>query len=262
MKLRALALLTAAAAFAFLLPAQQPPAGRGQGGRGQGGRGAGRGAPVAPLEEAGFHPIFDGKTLAGWDCDPDFWKVTDGAITGETLADHQPKQNIFCIWRGGQPGDFELKLQYKLTGANTGNSGIQYRSEELPEVARWVLKGYQADLDMAQQWSGQIYEERGRGFLALRGMISYIPDGQKVGAIGAVGDNAELKALIKNDDWNDMHIIARGNVLVQLINGHVMSMLIDDDRTGRRMGGLIGIQLHRTAGPMKIEARNIRLKDM
>ncbi len=93
-------------------------------------------------------------------------------------------------------------------------------------------------------------------------MISYIPDGQKVGTIGSVGDNAELKALIKNEDWNDMHIIARGNVLVQLINGHVMSMLIDDDKTGRRMAGLIGIQLHRTPGPMKIEARNIRLKDM
>src|SRR5437660_6233964 len=80
------------------------------------GRGRGRGGPmVAPLEESGFRQIFDGKTLSGWDCDPEFWRVESGAIVGETRVDHQPKQNTFCIWRGGTPGDFELKLQYRLT---------------------------------------------------------------------------------------------------------------------------------------------------
>jgi hypothetical protein len=236
----------------------QPP--QGQPGRGGAGRGGG---PVSPLAgEAGFRPIFDGTSMKDWDADPDFWKVANGVLTGETTTDHQPKQNIFAIWRGGKPADFELKLDYKLTGANTGNSGIQYRSEELPDVAKWVLKGYQADLDMAQQWSGQIYEERGRGFLATRGLISYIPDGKKVGSIGSLGTADELKAFIKNEDWNEIHIIARGNVLVQLVNGHVMSMVIDDDKAGRKMNGVIGIQLHQTTGPMKIEAKNIRLKEM
>jgi len=255
MKKTILALLATAALAVFAQ--QQPPAGAP--GRGGGGRG---GSPVPVLAEEGFRPIFDGKTTKDWDVDPAFWKVVDGVLTGETTQDHQPPQNIFAIWRGGKPADFELKLQYKLTGAATGNSGIQYRSEELPDVAKWVLKGYQADLDMAQMWSGQIYEERGRGFLAIRGMISYIPDGKKVGSIGSVGNNAELKELIKNEDWNDMHIIARGNTLVQMINGRVMSMLIDDDKAGRKMSGLIGVQLHKTTGPMKIEARNIRLKDL
>src|SRR3954451_12718617 len=81
------------AGFLFLaltLAAQQtpPPAGGappqggrgpgGPGGRGPGGRGGGGFGQVAPLEESGFRPIFDGKTLAsgdgrstfGWDCDP------------------------------------------------------------------------------------------------------------------------------------------------------------------------------------------------
>lgn len=255
---RVLTILTTGALAAILVFAQQqPPAGQ-PGGRGRGGP---RGPIVGPLAETGFRPIFDGSTLKGWDCDPDFWSVVDGVITGETRQDHQPKQNIFCIWRGGEPGDFELKLSYRLTGANTGNSGIQYRSVELPEVAKWVLKGYQADLDMAQQWSGQVYEERGRGFLAIRGMFSYVPDGGKVGMLSSVGDNAELKSFIKNDDWNEMHIVARGNMIVQMINGHVMSMLLDDDKANRKMSGLIGIQLHRTTGPMKIEAKNIRLKE-
>lgn len=216
---------------------------------------------VKPLEETGFTQIFDGKTLNGWDCDTSFWRVEDGAMLGETKPDHQPKQNIFCIWKGGEPADFELKLQYRLTGTN-GNSGVQYRSVELPEVAKWVMKGYQADIDLQQVFTGQIYEERGRTFLAMRGQISYIPQGKKPGVIGQVGDSDQLKSLIKNNDWNDIHIIARGNTLIQLINGRVMSMLIDDDTAGRKMKGEIGIQLHLLPNAaMKMEARNIRLKN-
>jgi len=251
-------IVSLAAATAFAQQPGQPPAGRG----GQGGRGGGRGNMFGPLEETGFKPIFDGQSLKGWDGDPDFWRVEGGVMIGETKADHQPKQNIFCIWRDGKPADFELKLDYKMTGANTGNSGIQYRSVELPDVAKWVLKGYQADIDAQQQYTGQIYEERARGFLALRGQFNYVTDGKKPGVVGSLGDGAELKSFIKVEDWNEIHIIARGNVLIQLINGHVMSQLIDDDKAGRKMDGLIGIQLHRTTGPMKIESRNIRIRDL
>ncbi len=214
-------------------------------------------AQVKPLEESGFRSIFDGKSLTGWDCDPDFWRVDNGEIVGETKADQQPKQNIFCIWKGGSPADFELKLEYKLTG---GNSGIQYRSVEMPQVNKWVMKGYQADIDAEQAFTGQVYEERGRSFLALRGQVAYVGEGKKVGSIGSTGDNAQLKSLIKNDDWNQMHIIARGNTLIQMINGQVMSVLIDDDKTNRKMDGEIGIQLHLTKTGMKIETRNIRIK--
>ena len=139
-----------------------------------------RPSPVGVLEESGFQPIFDGASLKSWSCNPDFWRVENGEIIGETTATHQPPQNIFCIWKGGAPGDFELKLQYKLTGALTGNSGIQYRSVEMPEVAPWVLKGYQFDIDAQQTYTGQMYEERARAFLALRGQIVNIPDGKKV----------------------------------------------------------------------------------
>jgi hypothetical protein len=222
-------------------------------------KGGPRGAPIAPLEETGFKAIFDGS-LKGWDCDTNFWRAEGGVMVGETKADHQPPQNIFCIWKGGSPADFELKLQYKLSGADTGNSGVQYRSVELPNVAKWVLKGYQADIDAKQVYTGQLYEERGRGFVALRGQAVYVGDGQKPGSIGSVGDNAELKNYIKQDDWNELHIIARGNTLIHIMNGHMMCVIIDDDKTNRKMDGEIGIQLHKTTGPMKIEVRNIRLK--
>lgn len=218
-------------------------------------------SPVPPLPEAGFKPIFDGKTLHDWDCDPGFWSVKDGAIVGQSTMDHQPKQNTFCIWKGGEPGDFELKAEYRLTGVNDGNSGVQYRSVELPEVAKWVMKGYQADIDLKQRYTGQIYEERSRGFLALRGQVAEIPEGKKPGAISSIGTDAELRSLIKDNDWNEIHIIARGNVLMQMINGHLMSSVIDDDTANRRSKGEIGLQLHRLPNAaMKIEARNIRIK--
>jgi hypothetical protein len=235
-----------------------PPAGQ-PGARG--GRRGGAGNMIPPLEESGFRKIFDGRSLKGWDCDPDFWRVEDGAMVGETKADHQPAQNIFCIWRDGKPADFELKLEYRLTGANSGNSGVQYRSVELPDVAKWVLKGYQADIDAQQRYTGQIYEERARAFVAMRGQFTYIGDGKKPALVSSLGDDAVLKSYIKVEDWNEMHIIARGNVIIQMMNGHVMSQLIDDDKAGRKMEGLLGIQLHKTNGPMKIESRNIRLKE-
>ena len=214
-------------------------------------------AQIAPLEESGFQSIFDGKSLAGWDGDPQFWKVENGAIVGQTAKDKQPKQNTFLIWRGGSPADFELKLQFRLTGFN---SGIQFRSIELPDI-KWAMKGYQADMDGEQKYTGQIYEERGRGFVAMRGQITYIPDGKKPGVVGSLGDANELKSVIRSEDWNDLDILARGNAIVQLINGRVTSMLIDDDAANRRMDGLIGIQIH-LGPPMKIEARNIRLKKL
>lgn len=210
-----------------------------------------------PLPETGFTPIFDGKTLNGWDGDPRLWRVENGAMVGETTRAAMPKQNSFLIWRGGMPADFELKAEYRLT---EGNSGIQYRSVELPDI-RWAMRGYQADIDAAQQYTGQIYEERGRGFLALRGQFTSVGEGGKPGVAGSLGSAADLKSFIKERDWNEFDIIARGNLLVQILNGHVMSMLIDDDREHRRMNGLIGFQLH-AGPPMKIEVRHIRLKNL
>lgn len=98
----------------------------------------GRGPIIGPAEEIGFRSIFDGKSLSGWDGDPMFWRVENGALVGQTTAEKQPQQNTFLIWRGGRPGDFQLKLDFKLTGFN---SGIQYRSIELPDI-KWAMKGY------------------------------------------------------------------------------------------------------------------------
>jgi hypothetical protein len=231
---------------------QQQPAGRGPG--------AGQASQVPPLpfeDHTGFRSIFNGSTLEGWDGDPTFWRVEGGALVGESTPEKKITRNTFLIWRGGQPKDFELKLEFRM---NSTNSGVQYRSVELPDVGKWVLKGYQADIDFANQYTGQIYEERGRGFLALRGQAAYVAEGQPSRAIGTLESGDALKGYIKQNDWNQVHIIARGNTIVQILNGHVMSVLVDDDTKNRSLGGLIGFQMH-VGDPMKVEFRNVWLKE-
>src|SRR5262245_49367120 len=161
-----------------------PPQGQPRGG---GGRGPGIEA-LASDDHTGFESIFDGKSLKGWDGDPAFWRVENETIIGESTEEKPLKgNNTFLIWRGGQPKDFELKLEYRI---NSTNSGVQYRSVELPEVGKWVLKGYQADIDFQNTFTGQLYEERGRGFLAMRGQMTRLQEGKKqvVGARGGGDD--------------------------------------------------------------------------
>ncbi len=207
-------------------------------------------------DESGFERIFDGRSLAGWDGDPVYWRVEDGVLVGEVTPATLLKQNSFIIWRGGTTRDFELKLEYRVS--ERGNSGINYRSEEIAGQ-RYALKGYQADIDGQQRYTGQNYEEKGRTFLAMRGDISRVDADGKARVVGSVGSKDELARKVKNGDWNEVHIIARGNVLTHLVNGQVMSVVVDDDAVRRKFDGLLGVQVH-VGPPMKIEFRNIRLK--
>jgi len=269
-----------------------PAAGPGRRGGGGGGRG---GAPIPFDNFTGFEKIFDGATLTNWDGDPGFWRVEGGAIVGETTADKPLSENTFLIYRGSEPDNFELKLEFRM---NATNSGVQYRSRQLTgAVGKWVLCGYQADIDFANAYTGMLYEERGRpGFLAPRGTVQYAgpndvkqgqcssgqpvaPRGQGAGRaagdaaptppppaplrgqIGQIEDGEALKAIIKINDWNQFQVIARGNTLIHLLNGHVTAVFVDDDQANRSMKGLIGVQLH-VGAPMKVEFRNIYLKNL
>ena len=101
-----------------------------------------------------------------------------------------------------------------------------------------------AKADYANQFTGMIYEERGRGFLAPRGQFARIAGGGQKKLIAAVGDSEALKGFIKQGDWNQLHLIARGATLLQSINGHLISALVDEDEGGRALEGLLGLQIH------------------
>jgi hypothetical protein len=219
---------------------------------------------TAPAQESGFEAIFDGRSLQGWDGDPKFWRVEGEAIVGEITPGNEIKRNTFIIWNG-MTGDFELKLRYRISAK--GNSGINYRSAPMDD-AKFALRGYQFDIDGAGKsnngavrHTGNNYEERGRTFMALRGQVVRAVEGGQRHVIGAVGDYKELAKTIREDDWNDVHIIARGNTIVHILNGRVMSVLLDDDPAHRAAEGKLGVQVH-VGPPMKVEFRDIRLKKL
>jgi hypothetical protein len=224
-------------------------------------------------KEAGFKQIFNGKTLKGWEGDTNYWRVEDGSIVGEITADKLLKSNTFIIWKGGDPKDFELKLEYRIT--KDGNSGVNYRSEQLKDVP-FALKGYQADIDGNNYYTGQNYEERGRTTLAYRGQRTTIKgtDDSNESVRDNVKNNAwtkveikkswnkdSLKTFIKDSDWNEVHLIVKGNRLQHYVNGVLMSDVTDDDAVNRKMKGILGVQVH-VGPPMKVEYRKIRLKEL
>jgi hypothetical protein len=216
--------------------------------------------PIAFDDRTGFVQIFDGTSLKNWDGDPTFWRVEGGSIVGESTEANPVKQNTFLIYRGGEPADFELKAEFRI---NASNSGIQYRSVQVPadeKTGKWVLKGYQADIDFNNTYTGMLYEERARGIVALRGQVGLLAEPQR-GAIGSTGTADELKQIIKVNDWNQFHVIARGSTLIHILNGRVTAILVDDEPTNRTMKGQIGLQIH-TGPPMKVEFRNVALKTL
>lgn len=215
--------------------------------------------PVPAGNDAvGFVSIFNGKTLEGWDGDPKYWRVENGCLVGEVTPETLLKQNTFIIWRGGTTRDFELKVDFRVSAH--GNSGINYRSEKF-ESGPFALRGYQCDIDGAKKYTGQNYEEKGRTFLAQRGDVCRVDADGTSRIVGAVGNKETLASAIKDDDWNECHLVVRGNTMIHLVNGQIMSVVVDDDPKGRKFDGLLGVQVH-TGPPMKIEYRSFRLKPL
>lgn len=183
-------------------------------------------------DEPGFVPLFDGKTLQGWEGDPRLWKVEDGTLAGSTEGVPPIEQNTFLIYRGREFGNFTLRAQVKL---RNGNSGIQFRSEELPG---FVVKGYQADMAQGNWW-GSIYEERG-----TRGVM-------------VNGWKGKAETVVKADDWNDVEVHCEGDLIQIRVNGLLTAELKDSVK----LKGILALQLHR-GPPMRVWFRNLRIKPL
>ena len=210
---------------------------------------------TASADEAGFKSLFDGQSLKGWEGKSEFWSVSNGAITGQTTKENPTKGNTFLIWRDGKVGDFELRLKFRIDG---GNSGIQYRSEELDG---FVVKGYQADIDVTNKFIGILYGEKtGRGIIAQRAKKIVIDKDGKKEVVGDTCNEQELLASIKKGDWNDYTIIAKGTNLVQKINGFTTVDLTDNHKDAKS-SGILALQLH-AGPPMLIQFKDIRLKTL
>jgi hypothetical protein len=201
-------------------------------------------------------PLFNGKDLKGWEGNPEVWTVEDGAIVGRTTADKPIKDNTFLIWKDGKTGDFRLTLEYKIEG---GNSGVQYRSKVI-DPAKWIVGGYQADIDSTPTYTGIMYDERGRGILAKRGERTRINADGKL-ETESIGNADELQKAVKKSDWNNYLIEAVGPRMRHTINGKLMSVTIDRNAKNAVKEGVLALQVH-AGPPMTVRFRNIRLEEV
>jgi len=204
--------------------------------------------------------LFDGKTLKGWDGDPKFWSVKDGAIVGQTTKENPTKGNTFIICKDLKMKDFDLRLDFKIEG---GNSGIQYRSFVKPgKHDGWRIGGYQADFESGDRYSGICYGEGFRGILSDRGFhttLTLNDKGKLQKDAKKYGDSKELGKAVKKKEWNSYRITAKGFHFVHYINGVKMTELTDNDEKTRRADGLLAFQVH-AGPPMKVSFKNIVLK--
>ncbi len=207
----------------------------------------------------GFVSIFDGKTLDGWhavpkDSAPD-WTVRAGAIIGHGSADRQS----YLVWGENEHlTDFEIKLRYRLPGK--GNTGIETRAQ--PDLTgKRPFQGYHADLghvgigpNILGAWD---FHFAGRKeYQCPRGTRLIIDKDGKAHPVAIPG--AITLADIRSHQWNDVHIIVRGNQFKFFINGKLSSEFIDNAENGRLDQGAIGLQLHNK--DMVVQFKDILLK--
>jgi len=198
--------------------------------------------------------LFNGNDLSGWEGEMQYWSVEDGAITGRTMEENPGTHNTFLIWQGGEVKDFELTLKFKVID---GNSGVQFRSRRLEG---WDVAGYQADLEDGPRYTGGLYDEHGRGQLALRGQKTVIDEDGTMNKEWFADAN-ELYEHVNKQDWNTYTIWAKGNHIKLSINGHLMSEVIDNHKEGRHEKGIIALQIH-SGPPMTVQFKDIVLKKL
>ncbi|HXE64097.1 MAG TPA: DUF1080 domain-containing protein [Bryobacteraceae bacterium] len=224
--------------------------------------------PMNFQDHTGYVSLFDGASLKGWDGNPRIWRVENGAIVGESTPTN-PSGNSYIVNRTVEAHDFTLKFEIKVEGS--GGSGLQYRSKTgipwrrpipanlQPVNLNWMQTGPQADFWPSQIYTGQVYSENTpMGIEAYRGQVV---EGAGMGArrlMGTIGDLAELGKLVKMNDWNEYTIIARGPMVLHIVNGQLMAAFVDDDPESSNNGsGNFGIEIEATT---KVSVRNIWLK--
>lgn len=197
-------------------------------------------AGIALTARAAAAELFDGKTLDGWEGDPKWWRVQDGAITGGSVTEKVPRNFFLATTRSFQ--NFELRLKLKLTGVpNTGliNSGVQLRSVRVPSSTE--MSGYQ--VDVGEGWWGKLYDESRR---------------KKV--IGESADPAAVTAAVKPSEWNEFRIRTEGARIRSWING-VAAVDYTETEPNIAQDGHVAIQIH-SGGIALVQVKDVRIEEL
>ena len=203
--------------------------------------------------EQGFKPMFNGTNLDQWKGGDGWWQVKDGILQSQSSEEKPCTKNSHLIWMGGQPGDFEMRAEFRLSPG--ANSGIQIRSKD----QEFGDSGYQADMNGGGDYVGFLYHPA-QHLVGERGAKVVIDaNGQKTAE-----RFAESKALqdkvFKGDDWNEYTIVCKGPAITLFVNG-MKTCEFEDHRSDTPRKGFITLQMH-AGPPMKIQYRNLRIKEL
>ena len=194
---------------------------------------------AADMDEAGFKPLFDGKTFDGWEGDLKVFRIEEGTIIGGTMKEKIPRNEFLCTKQ--EYGDFELRLQAKLAG-DGANAGVQFRTKRIPN--HHEVTGYQCDMGHMEGRSiwGSLYDESRR-----KKFLSH-------------GDKVKVEKAFKPNDWNDFVVRCEGNRVQIWLNG---VQTIDYQETDATVvpSGVIAVQIH-AGPPSEASYRKIRIKPL
>ncbi|MCA8977225.1 MAG: DUF1080 domain-containing protein [Planctomycetes bacterium] len=202
---------------------------------------------ICPLVSQQPEELFDGHSLAGWHGDEAVWRVEDGCITGSTVG-LEKRRTTYLFWEGGEIADFELSYDIRIEGDN--NSGVQYRSRELPN---FDVAGYQCDAHPTPDYVGMFYEEKGAGVLCRRGQFLARDAEGEVRVVGRIGTPQPIDL----SRWHTFRVVATGGLMQHFVDGVPAAILMDDLRTAPRQG-VIALQVHQGA-EMTVRFKNLRL---
>lgn len=199
----------------------------------------------------GFVSLFDGKSLRNWAGDRTYWKVKNGAITGNT--DGSLKRSTFLSWTGSTIRNFDLRLKVKISSG--GNNGVQYRAFSRPDQSLYAVSGYQCDIvPDIPEYNGMLYEVMGRRILALSGQKVVIDQQAQPWVVAKL---PQQKA--QEDEWREYRIVVKGNHHRHWIDGHPTVDVFDLDEKDRSLEGILALQLHENL-KMKVQFKDIRIK--
>ncbi|MBN2506588.1 MAG: DUF1080 domain-containing protein [Verrucomicrobia bacterium] len=181
-------------------------------------------------------PLFDGRSLAGWEGNTNVWRVRDGAIVGGSLEGN-PRNEFLATLRSYT--NFVLRLEYKLVG--TGgfvNGGVQFHSVRVQQPPN-EMRGYQADIGAG--YSGSLYDESRRNKVLMQ----------------AAKDQAQR--LEKPGDWNRYEVHCHGPRIRIALNGETTVDYTEPDAAIPAFG-LIALQIHGN-GKSEIAFRNLTVEE-
>lgn len=186
-------------------------------------------------------PMFDGKSLAGWEVrqgEEQWWTAADGVIRGGSMETKVPYNTFLATEKSYANYDLSLKIRL-VNGSGFVNSGFQMRSIRVPSNSE--MSGYQVDAGIG--WWGKLYDESRRN---------------KV--IAEPVDPAAIAKAAKNWDWNDYRILCEGQRIRTWING-VAALDYTEKDPKIPLEGRIAIQAH-GGGKFFVEVKDITIKEL